>query len=78
MTQQSAPAVRDPLGAALDIVGDRWTLLVVRDLLRGHSRFNELRESVVGDRLHRAHGSITPSGGDGRAGAPQLSVRAAP
>ena len=39
---------RDPLGAALDIVGDRWTLLVVRDLLRGHTRFNQLRESVVG------------------------------
>ena len=57
--------VRDPLGAALDVVGDRWTLLVVRDLLRGHTRFSELRESVVGiasnilsDRLRRleAHG----------------------
>ncbi|MEE9277884.1 MAG: helix-turn-helix domain-containing protein [Dehalococcoidia bacterium] len=53
-------AVRDPLGATLDIVGDRWTLLVVRDLLRGRCRFNELRESVVGiasnllaDRLRR-------------------------
>ena len=60
MTPAPAIAVRDPLGAALDIVGDRWTLLVVRDLLRGHSRFNELRESVVGiastvltDRLRR-------------------------
>ena len=39
---------RDPLGAALDIVGDRWSLLVVRDLLRGHTRFSQLRESVVG------------------------------
>lgn len=39
---------RDPLGAALDVVGDRWTLLVVRDLLRGRTRFNQLRESVVG------------------------------
>lgn len=39
---------RDPLGAALDVVGDRWTLLVVRDLLRGNTRFNQLRESVVG------------------------------
>ena len=51
---------RDPLGATLDLVGDRWTLLIVRDLLRGRSRFNELRESVVGiasnvlaDRLRR-------------------------
>ncbi len=51
---------RDPLGAALDVVGDRWTLLVVRDLLRGRTRFNQLRDSVVGiasnvlaDRLRR-------------------------
>lgn len=51
---------RDPLGATLDLVGDRWALLIVRDLLRGHSRFNQLRESVVGiassvltDRLRR-------------------------
>ena len=57
-TRRAAP--RDPLGAALDIVGDRWTLLVVRDLLRGHARFNDLRSSVVGiasnilaDRLRR-------------------------
>ena len=63
----SEPPARDPLGAALDIVGDRWTLLVVRDLLRGHTRFNDLRESVVGiasnilvDRLRRleAHGIV--------------------
>lgn len=61
-----APA-RDPLGAALDVVGDRWTLLVVRDLLRGQRRFSALRESVVGiasnilaDRLRRleAHGVV--------------------
>lgn len=39
---------RDPLGAALDVVGDRWTLLVVRDLLRGRTRFAELRGSVIG------------------------------
>ncbi|MEM7157333.1 MAG: helix-turn-helix domain-containing protein [Myxococcota bacterium] len=28
---------------ALEVVGDRWTLLVVRDLLSGPKRFNELR-----------------------------------
>lgn len=37
---------RCPVGATLDVVGDRWTLLVVRDLLRGYTRFNELRYSV--------------------------------
>jgi DNA-binding HxlR family transcriptional regulator len=32
-----------PIAAALDIVGDRWTLLVLRDLNRGATRFNDLR-----------------------------------
>ena len=40
--------VRCPVAATLDIVGDRWTLLVVRDLLRGRGRFSELRKSVEG------------------------------
>jgi DNA-binding HxlR family transcriptional regulator len=40
--------VRCPVAHTLDIVGDRWTLLVVRDMLRGHRRFSELRDSVEG------------------------------
>lgn len=40
--------VRCPVASTLDIVGDRWTLLVVRDLLRGHSRFSDLHETVEG------------------------------
>jgi DNA-binding HxlR family transcriptional regulator len=32
-----------PIAAALDMVGDRWTLLVLRDLNRGVTRFNDLR-----------------------------------
>ena len=43
-----ADAVRCPVAATLELVGDRWTLLIVRDLLRGRRRFNELRESVEG------------------------------
>ncbi len=43
-----ARTIRCPVATSLDIVGDRWTLLVVRDLLRGRSRFSELRESVEG------------------------------
>lgn len=49
-----------PVAAALDVVGDRWTLLIIRDLLRGRSRFSEFRQSVEGittsmlsDRLKR-------------------------
>ncbi|MCC7366630.1 MAG: helix-turn-helix transcriptional regulator [Dehalococcoidia bacterium] len=40
--------VRCPVAATLDVVGDRWTLLVVRDLLRGQARFTELQASVEG------------------------------
>lgn len=40
--------MRCPVAATLELVGDRWTLLIVRDLLRGRKRFNELRMSVDG------------------------------
>jgi DNA-binding HxlR family transcriptional regulator len=33
---------------ALDVVGDRWTLLVVRDLLLGPLRFADLRSALAG------------------------------
>jgi DNA-binding HxlR family transcriptional regulator len=37
------------LARALDIVGDRWTLLVVRELLiRGSARYSELQEGLPG------------------------------
>jgi DNA-binding HxlR family transcriptional regulator len=45
MTQRM---VRCPVANTLDLVGDRWTLLVVRDLLRGRKRFSELRGTVEG------------------------------
>jgi DNA-binding HxlR family transcriptional regulator len=47
-TGATARKVRCPIASTLDLVGDRWTLLIVRDLLRGKTRFNELRESVEG------------------------------
>jgi len=34
--------------ATLDIVGDKWSLLVIRDLLRGKSTYGELIESPEG------------------------------
>ncbi|WP_322796257.1 helix-turn-helix domain-containing protein [Tepidiforma sp.] len=40
--------VRCPIAWSLGLVGDHWTLLIVRDLLRGIRRFNHLRESVEG------------------------------
>lgn len=42
-----APA-ETPLAAALDAVGDRWTLLVVETLLDGPRRFGDLQEALPG------------------------------
>jgi DNA-binding HxlR family transcriptional regulator len=38
----------DPLACALDLVGDRWTLLILRDLLLGPQRFTDLVERLPG------------------------------
>src|SRR5436305_2511523 len=34
------------LAAALDVIGDRWTLLVVNALMNGPRRFGELQDEV--------------------------------
>ena len=54
------PASPTALEAALDRVGDRWSLLVVDALLEGPRRFGELRDALPGiapniltDRLRR-------------------------
>jgi DNA-binding HxlR family transcriptional regulator len=44
----SEAAAREPLAAALDAVGDRWTLLVIAALLDGPRRFGELEQRVAG------------------------------
>jgi DNA-binding HxlR family transcriptional regulator len=41
-------AAQGPLEAALDRVGDRWSLLLVDALLGGGRRFGELREELPG------------------------------
>src|SRR3954471_19815974 len=35
-----------PMARSLEIIGERWTLLIVRDLLRGPRRFQDLAESL--------------------------------
>ena len=35
-----------PVALTLEVIGERWTLLVVRELLCGSKRFNELRRGV--------------------------------
>ena len=49
-----------PLACALDILGDRWTLLVVRDVMLGRFRFKDFTASpesiptnILSDRLKR-------------------------
>jgi DNA-binding HxlR family transcriptional regulator len=56
----SAYAPPSALDAALDRVGDRWSLLIVDALLEGPRRFGELREAlpsiapnILTDRLRR-------------------------
>ena len=59
-----------PVAKTLELVGERWTLLVVRDLLGGSRRFQDLQQSLPGvaptmlsARLKRmeAHGLIRRS-----------------
>ena len=56
-------ALPSPLAAALDSVGDRWTLLLVEALLGGPRRFGDLQEAlggiapnVLSQRLRRLEG----------------------
>lgn len=37
-----------PIAAGLDLVGDRWTLLLLRELSMGDRRFTDLRAALVG------------------------------
>jgi DNA-binding HxlR family transcriptional regulator len=49
-----------PVACTLDVLGDKWSLLVVRDLMRGKRRYAEFLESsegiptnILADRLKR-------------------------
>ena len=60
---RAMPATQTPLAAALERVGDRWSLLVIEALLDGPRRFGELSETVEGiapnilsERLKRLEG----------------------
>lgn len=57
-----------PIACTLDLLGDRWTLLVVRDLFFGARYFDDFQKSpegiasnILGDRLRKleADGLIT-------------------
>jgi DNA-binding HxlR family transcriptional regulator len=40
-----------PIARTLDIVGEWWTLLIVRDALTGARRFEEFRQSGIADNI---------------------------
>lgn len=42
-----------PVARTLDVVGDRWTMLVLRDLSWGRRKFSALRESLQGISANR-------------------------
>ena len=48
MPYDAAMAEQTPLAAALERVGDRWSLLLIEALLGGPRRFGELSEAVDG------------------------------
>lgn len=39
-------SLRCPIARTLDVIGDRWTLLIVRDALAGSTRFTQFRDSL--------------------------------
>ena len=52
-----------PMATALDVIGDRWTILILRELLGGAARFQDLQEGLPGipknlltERLRRLEG----------------------
>ena len=60
---RAMPPAHTPLAAALERVGDRWSLLLIEALLDGPRRFGELSEAVAGiapnilaERLRRLEG----------------------
>ena len=53
-----------PIAGALDVVGDRWTLLIIRDLVSGRRRYGDLASAeegiptnILADRLKRLEAS---------------------
>lgn len=68
MPRRRAAAGRDgrglrsdcPIACSLDLIGDRWTLLIVRDLFLGKHRFSEflaadegIKTNILAERLKR-------------------------
>ena len=44
----SKPIPNCPVEMTLQLIGDKWKILILRDLLTGTKRFGELKKSVTG------------------------------
>lgn len=42
------PSPACPVETTLSLISDKWTVVIIRDLLTGTKRFNELMRSVTG------------------------------
>jgi len=42
----SAPSVENSIQRTLDVIGDRWTLLILRDVFRGVRRFSQIQHDL--------------------------------
>lgn len=48
LEEATCPDEACPVERALQVLGGKWTMLIIRDLLGGTKRFGELRTSLVG------------------------------
>ena len=63
---ESGPAVACSIAVTLDVIGDRWTFLILRDVFRGVHRFGQLQtdlgiaKNLLADRLSKlvSHGVL--------------------
>jgi DNA-binding HxlR family transcriptional regulator len=46
MQRTSFSEMSCPVAQALEVVGEWWTLLILRDVFRGRRRFDELQEGL--------------------------------
>ena len=48
MPRKGKKSVSCPVEATLNIIGKKWTILIIRDLLTGTQRWSDLLRSLVG------------------------------
>lgn len=64
MLHHDYPGQKCSIAASLEIVGERWSLLIVRDVLMGNRRFDRIQESlgVARNVLTRRLGRLVEAG----------------